>query len=411
MSVIPEPQRLSRVLQRARRALALNFPDPIWLRAELSEVSERRGHRYLQLVEKGDHESTVARVGGVVWSRDYRAVLRKRGEAAAEVLTAGQAVVVQVTVDFHEVYGLKLVVVDWDPAFTLGQLELRRREIVADLLGRRLLRRNAALTLPLVVQRIAVVTSARAAGYADFDAQLAANSQGYRFETTLFDVSVQGEQTETSVADALSQIASRADAFDAIALLRGGGSRLDLASFDRLGIGEAIASCPIPVLSGIGHETDETLPDLVAHTSLKTPTALAEYIIERATRFEAGLLATAREIVRRAERVRARRSEILQRFERDVAFASSQRLQREYGSVLQAEERLAFCTHAATRRHAERLDALESHLSTLDPRAVLSRGFALVSRGGSPIGSAEVLRSGDRILTQFNDGAVESTVS
>ena len=402
---------LSRLLRRARRALALNFPQPLWVRAEVAEVSERRGHRYLQLVEKGEAERAEARIQALVWSRDYRAVLRQRGAAAAEVLAAGQEVVLRVEVDLHEVYGLKLVVLDWDPAFTLGRLELRRREIVDALRRRRLLRRNAALPLPPVVQRVAVLSSARAAGYADFVAQLAANPHGYRIQTHLYDVSVQGAGVASDVAAAFRRIAERPDAFDAVVVLRGGGSRLDLAGFDDAGVGEAIARSPLPVLVGIGHETDETLPDLVAHTSLKTPTALADFLLERAARFEADLLAVAREIARRSERRRARAAEQLAYLESDVRGAARRRLRRTRGDLDDAGERLGTATHLQLARRRTELDAHARHLSALDPMAVLARGFAIVTRDGTSVRRAGDLLSGDRILTHFADDAVESVVA
>ena len=404
------PESLSTVLTRARRALALNFPTAIWVRCELSEVSERRGHRYLQLVEKGDGDATVARVQGVVWSRTYGSVVRKRGASAAEVLSPGQEVVLQVELDLHEVYGLKLVVADWDPAFTLGQLELRRRAIVDDLRGRGLHRRNGALPLPPVLQRLAVLSSARAAGYADFRAQLAANPHAYRFATTLFDVSVQGEGVAGSVAAALDAIAARREGFDAVVLLRGGGSRLDLASFDRLGVGEAIAGCPLPVLVGIGHETDETLPDLVAHTSMKTPTALADFVVERAARFEAGLLADGREIARVVDRRRARHAEGLLAAHATLATRTARLLERELAAIREREGELSASVGRAFERRAERLSAAEVQLAALDPRAVLRRGFAVVTRGGHPARRAADVSIGDRILTHFHDGTIESDV-
>jgi len=186
------PITLHDLLLRTRRSIALNFPQAIWVKAEINQITERRGHHYLELLENSENSGPIAKCSAVVWSRQYQQVLRKRGETALEVLSAGQEVCLQVDVDFHEVYGFKVSILDWDPAFTIGQLELQRQAIINSLKHRNLLGRNRALTLPHVVQRLAVLTSSRAAGYADFLAQLKGNLYGYHFELTHFDISVQG---------------------------------------------------------------------------------------------------------------------------------------------------------------------------------------------------------------------------
>ncbi len=405
-----EALALSQVLERVRRSLALNFPRGIWVRAELSQVNERRGHRYLELVEKGTGSSVLAKVGGVVWSRAYTSVLRIRGQAAAEVLQAGQEVCVFVEINFHEVYGLKLVVVDWDPGFTLGQLELKRREIVTDLQQRGLLELNHKLPLPLVIQRLAVLTSSAAAGYADFVKQLEANPFGYRFELTLFDVSVQGENVEATVAAALEAVNSRSADFDAIALLRGGGSKLDLAGFDRLRIGEAIARSKLPVLVGIGHEIDQTLPDLVGHTSLKTPTALAEFILASAQNFEARQYDTARHIARAAtQRVQLVQA-ALNRTTSEISHRALAQLTRKQSTTDETLRRIGDAVSRQIELSDAQLASAHLRLEDLDPTKVLARGYALVSKNGKRIAKAEALHSGDAITTHFSDGQVESQV-
>ena len=407
---VSEIASLSAVLLRTRRALALNFPSAVWVRAELAQVTERRGHRYLELVEKGDDDRPRAKCQAAVWSRSYAGVLRKRGPVAAEVLAAGQEVALQCEVDFHEVYGFKLVVVDWDPAFTIGQLALHRREIVAQLDREGLLHANSALRLAAVPQRLAVLTSSAAAGYADFAAQLAGNPFGYRFALTLHDVAVQGAGVEASVAMALSAVADARERYDAVVLLRGGGSRLDLAGFDRLAIGRAIAACPLPILVGIGHETDETLPDLVAHSSLKTPTALADFIVDRAARYEAALLSLGREAARAASAATTRAAERLNRARQLATLAVTQRVAAAGGLLQRREAEVARLARERLLHRTAQLDIASAQLEGLDPQRVLDRGFSLTLHGGRPVRSAQVLESGVELVTRFAQGSVTSVV-
>ena len=406
-----DPISLVEVLTRARRSLALNFPQALWVKAELSSVTERRGHRYLQLVQKQEGDAPVAKCQAVVWSKAYRQVLRKRGHTAAEVLVEGQEVCLQVEVDFHELYGFKLMVADWDPAFTIGQLELRRRAILDSLTARGLLGANRKLPLPLVVQRLAVITSVRAAGYADFTAQLANNPYGYHFEVTLYDASVQGANTEATVVEALRTIAANASAYDAVLILRGGGSKLDLASFDNEAIGVAIAESTLPVLVGIGHEIDETLPDLVAHSSLKTPTALAEFVILRAAAFESDLLNRARLVARWAERTRTTHERELAASAQAVERSAAQVLVRKRIDVERAGERLRLISSAVLQRARQALSAQAEALTLLDPQATLARGYALVSSAaGERLRSADGLTAGDRVELHFRESTATAEI-
>ncbi len=408
MDAIP----LLSLLTRARRALALNFPEPVWVKAELSQITERRGHRYLQLVQKGDAAGAapVAKVDGVVWSRTFSKVVRERGVAARDVLAAGQEVCLRVLLDFHEVYGLKLELVDWDPSFTLGQLELRRQQIVAELSARGLLSQNGQLPLPPVPQRIAVLSSPTAAGYADFVAQLEHNASGYRVGLTLFDVSVQGTQVEPTVLGALAAINRRSGEFDAIALLRGGGSKLDLAGFDVLTVGEAIASAKLPVLVGVGHETDETLPDLVAHTSLKTPTALAEFLLARFEAYEAKQLELARSCTRWAAQSLGTLARQLERAGGAVEGAARRQLLSSDTQLTASERGVLQSARVAIASHAQRLESRTRELDALDPRAVFERGFSVATRGEEVIRFAEALHAGDVLTTHFATGTATSVV-
>ena len=408
MSTAPLP--LATVLTRAKRALALNFPAPLWVRAEVTQLTERRGNRYLTLSEKGD-AGELARIGANLWSRDYNQVLRKRGKTAAEVLQAGREVSLRCELELHEVYGLKLRILDWDPAFTLGQIELERRAILGRLEAEGLTGLNRQAASGPVYQRLAVLTSAAAAGYADFRQQLAENPYGYAYAVDHYDVAVQGERTVPTVTMAFEALGARADDYDAVCLLRGGGGRLDLASFDRYEIGSAIALCPIPVLVGIGHETDETVPDYVAHTTLKTPTALAEHVIQRTARFESQQLQVARQVGRWGQQHARRAAGDLDRSSAAVRELTLRHLDRRDSRLELARQRLAQAAREAFAKTRTAAAALEAQLDALDPQRVLERGYTITTANGDLVTEPTELRAGTRLTTAFAGGArVRSTV-
>ena len=409
---VSEPIPVLTLVTRARRALALNFPAPVWVRGELTQLNERRGNRYLQLTQKGDTPGSVlARADGHVWASDYARVVRSRGAVAAQVLELGREVSVQVEVDFHEVYGFRLRVVDWDPAFTLGQLEVERRAVLERLTREGLLDRNRARALAPVVQRLAVITSAAAAGYADFREQLRGNAYGYAFAVTHLDVAVQGPDTEPAVVAALSRVGTTASRYDCVCIVRGGGGRLDLASFDRYGIGAAIADCPLPVFVGIGHETDETVPDAVAYRSLKTPTAVAEALVAHNAAYESALVHTGRRVGRFAQQRTVAQRHVNQRLEAQIRGAAALRVASAGARLDGHIDRLPRLTvQAFAKTHLE-LDALTRQLDALDPARVLERGYTLTTDGDGRRARPAALRSGDELQTYFADGQkVESRV-
>ena len=270
-------------LQRMVRAtLESRFRDPLWISAEISELKvNRSGHCYLNLVEKGATDGaprTEARA--VIWRSAYLPMASMFEAATGTTLRAGLRVLVRVVVSYHEVYGFSLQIIDLDPRFTLGEVERRRRETIARLQQDGVWDMNRELSLPRPTLRIAIVSSDTAAGYQDFMNELRRNS--YRFETTLFRSLMQGDAAEESVINALNEIAARESDFDVVAIIRGGGSTSDLALFDSYLIASYVAQFPLPIFSGIGHDKDISVVDMVAHTSLKTPTAVATKLVEMA---------------------------------------------------------------------------------------------------------------------------------
>ena len=277
------PLSLHQLHQQIREELEVAFPESYWVVAEVAQVTpdRRKGHCYLTLVDKGDDaRQMLAQARATIWSSRFQMLGRYFAEKTGQPLKAGLKILFQASVRFHELYGLSLDIVNIDPNYTIGDLARQRQETLRRLEAEGLMEANKLLELPLVPQRLAIISSATAAGYQDFVHQLQHNSFGYAFHTTLFPATVQGNDAPASVKRAMALVAKHKKNFDAIVMIRGGGSQTDLSCFDDYAIAAAIGHSPLPVLTGIGHERDESIADLVAHTRLKTPTAVANFLID-----------------------------------------------------------------------------------------------------------------------------------
>lgn len=272
---------------KIRNALQDVFPETVWVVAEISELKENRtGHCYLELVEKDELTDEIkARARATIWSYSWRMIKPYFETTTGQPFTHGIKILAQVAVEFHPAYGLSLNIKDIDPTYTIGDMVRRRREIVRQLVEAGVMQMNKELELPLVPQRIAVISSATAAGYQDFAKHLESNPHGFYFSHRLYEAFMQGSEAVPSILQALNQIFEEEDAFDAVVIIRGGGAAADLSCFDNFDLAYAVAQFPLPVITGIGHEKDDTIIDLVAHTRLKTPTAVAEFFISGALRF------------------------------------------------------------------------------------------------------------------------------
>ena len=279
-------------------ALSGAFPTSVWVIAEVSELKENRnGHCYLELIEKQGTE-IVARTRATIWSYTYRMLKPYFETSTGQLFTSGIKILVQVSVEYHSAFGLSLNIKDIDPVYTVGDLAMQRREIISRLQNEGVFEMNKELELPLVPQKIAVISSATAAGYQDFMNQLDNNGFGFKFYTKLFQATMQGVETVPSIINALERIFQYEDFFDAVVIIRGGGATADLSSFDNYDLAFNITQFPLPVITGIGHEKDDTIIDLVAHTRLKTPTAVAEFFIKGMERFYKSMIEMENEIVR-----------------------------------------------------------------------------------------------------------------
>lgn len=395
-----------------RRSLEQCLPDEYWIQAELSDVrSNTTGHCYLEFVQKDPRSNNlVAKARGMIWSNIYRLLKPYFEETTGQLFTSGIKVLVKVTVQFHELYGYSLTVLDIDPAYTLGDMARRRREILMQLEEEGVLTLNKELEMPVLPQRIAVISSATAAGYGDFCHQLQHNSGGFFFYTELFPALMQGNQVEESVLAALDRINDRVNEFDVVVIIRGGGATSDLSGFDTYLLATACAQFPLPVITGIGHERDDTVLDSVAHTRVKTPTAAAELLIHRITesadhleelsaRLQQGAYALLEQEGRRLEMIQTRIPNLVHQKLTDARFA-----------LLAAGKDLAQATQTLLSRHRHRLELLQQRVADASPDKLLSRGYSITLKDGKAVTDAASLNPGDQLVTRLAKGSFTSEV-
>ena len=393
------------------RVIALNFQEPIWVSCELSKVSDSRGTYYLDLVEKKeDSEEIKAQSKGILWLKNTYFLKKKLGSLFEDILADGNEVKLKVEVSHHERYGLSLNVLDIDASYTFGQVEMNRQRIIETLREKDLLYKNKQIDMPIVINRIAVISSKTAAGYQDFCQQLINNNYGYHFEHELFASAMQGLNTEAEVVASLEQIKERKTEFDVIAIIRGGGSKLDLSAFDNLKISEHIAKHPLPVVVGIGHDIDQTITDLVAHTSLKTPTAVADHFVEHNLQFESELIRLEASI---KDLVLSKIQEdliFLQEANQYISFNVLNDISSRQDQVVLLENQLEEWLELYLRKKSDRLEQAEMIISMNDPINVLKRGFSLTKLDGKVIKSWKGISKGSTIETQLSDGSKLSEI-
>lgn len=416
-----------------RRSVRACLPDEYWVQAELSDVrSNYSGHCYLEFVQKDSKSNAlVAKARGIIWNNVYSRLKPFFERETGQLFVSGIKVLVKVTVDFHELYGYSLTVVDIDPTYTLGDMARRRKEIISRLESEGILTLNKELELPVLAQRIAVISSATAAGYGDFCNQLEHNPYGLVFYPHLFQAVMQGDKVELSIIAALEKIYQTQEKWDVVVIIRGGGATSDLSGFDTYNLAAHCAQFPLPVLTGIGHERDDTVLDVVSHTRVKTPTAAAEFLINH-------LRGTAEALDGYASFINQTIPDILQRekerLERCVSRIPSQveiRLQREvfrqerlfkrmelaWQSRLMREEhrldlslRIAGALQTRLQREKHRLELFEQRVNAASPDVLLKRGYSITLNNGKAVTDASLLKDGDEIVTRLAKGEIRSKV-
>lgn len=394
---------------RIKESVADAFPGRYWVRAEITAWSPRaNGHCYLTLSQSRGGKP-VAEARTMIWKWKFPQLKAFFREQTGEELRAGITVLVQVQVSFSELYGISLYIEDIDPSFTLGERALERKKAIERLEREGYMEFQKELALPDLPRRLAVITSRTAAGYQDFRRHLLENPEGYAFQLDLYEALMQGEQAPASIMEALGE-ASQKD-YDALLILRGGGSELDLACFDDFQLAVAIATCPIPVVTAIGHDKDVHIADMVAHASVKTPTALADLFLD-ALRERDQALDLLQQRIQRALQRRLSALEML--LERSVS-RISRALLGKYADLAALKEkalhRLRFALSARVSEAGSALALREARIKATDPRNILSLGYGLVTgKDRKVLKSVGQVQVGDRIGVRFQDGALSAQV-
>lgn len=394
-----------------RTTLERGMRDEYWVEAELAEARETRGHCYMELVQKDSLSNTpVAKASAKCWKQTWMLIQPYFERATGQPLRAGMKLLLRVYPNFHEAYGFSWIVTDIDPTFTVGDLARRRQEIIAALKAQGIFDMNRQLELPMFAQRIAVISSQTAAGYGDFCNQLNDNPYGFRLQTTLFPAVMQGEGVEQSVIAALERIYEEVDNYDCVVIIRGGGATSDMSGFDTLALAENVAQFPLPVITGIGHDRDESVLDMVACIRVKTPTAAAAYLVSHLLKVSDLIDNMNERMVRCATmRIEMQKMRLARLSERLPSVFSLVKVKRE-AHLDALNSRLITSVRQFFDRQAHRLDMLGQRAAALDPKLLLSRGYSITIHNGKAVRDKDTLKPGDEIETIFEKGTVKSIV-
>lgn len=399
---------LRELQRRVKSALEGQFALPLWVSAEISDLKVNySGHCYLELVEKGgDNGVPTAQARAVIWRSQYPRVAAYFEAETGQRLAPGLKILAKVLVTYHELYGFSLQITDIDPSFTLGDLERQRQQTIAQLQQDGVWEMNREVAMPAVVQRVAIVSSANAAGYQDFCKELAKSP--YRFETVLFDAFMQGEAAEQSIIDALCRVADRMEEFDAVVMIRGGGSRSDLNCFNAYRLCSYVAQFPLPVITGIGHDKDTSVADMVAHTALKTPTAVAGWLVERMTGIEGWLDNAALQLHDGVLRLTRAQQLRLEELAGDLRHLPAGLIRQRRLELESRSEAFRQAVGVFLRQEQQRMATAAELVDSRSPRHILRMGFAVVRSHGAAIRSTEQVRVGERLEVEVADGRFQA---
>ncbi len=415
-----------------REVIECEMPNEYWVEAELSECRESRGHCYLELIEKDPQTATpVAKASAKCWASKWMLIRPYFERTTGQRLSAGMKVLLKVHPQFHEAYGFSWIVTDIDPTYTLGDMARKRQEIIRQLKEEGVFDLQKELALPLFCQRIAVISSESAAGYGDFCNQLADNPYGFQFRTQLFPAVMQGEQVEQSIIAALNRIYTGGQ-FDCVVIIRGGGATSDMSGFDTLALAENVANFPLPIITGIGHDRDESILDMVSHTRVKTPTAAAALLIDhlkevldalneaqnRIVNYSGSKLSTlhaqlstiAEAIPRLFLIVKTRQEARLDALFSRMLSDCQQKIIGQRARIEAFEQRIPMLSERRLTAERHRLEIAEEKVRSLDPTLLLKRGYSITLHQGKAVRDPKRLHPGDEIETRLSEGTIKSTV-
>ena len=419
-----------------REVIESEMPNEYWVEAELSECRENRGHCFMELIQKDDRNATpIAKASAKCWASKWMMIRPYFERTTGQQLHVGMKLLLKVYAQFHEAYGFSWIVTDIDPTFTLGDMARKRQEIIRQLKEEGVFDLQKELSLPLFCQHIAVISSQTAAGYGDFCNQLADNPYGFVFSTQLFPAIMQGEGVEQSVIAALERIYATlhtSQAFDCVVIIRGGGATSDMSGFDTLALAENVANFPLPIITGIGHDRDESILDMVSHTRVKTPTAAASLLIdhlkqvldtvndaqERLTRHASQRLSAlntqlssmAVALPRLFSIVKTRHEARLDSLYQRLLSRIQQRTVSSQAEIRHFEQRLLTALQRRLTSEHHHMEMMEEKVRSLDPALMLRRGYSITLHNGKAVKDATTLSPGDELETRLFEGTIHSTV-
>lgn len=409
------------------------MPSSYWVEAEIADARESKGHLYLELIEKDESTNIpIARASAKCWRSSWLMIGPHFERVAGIKLRAGLQIMIQVHAQFHAQYGFSWIIDDINPEYTMGSMARKRNEIIAQLKSEGVFELQRELCLPLFAQRIAVISSASAAGYGDFCNQLQHNEYGFRFQMQLFQAFMQGEQVEQSIVAALNLISTKEDDFDCVVIIRGGGATADLSGFDTLVLAENVANFPLPVITGIGHERDESILDMVAHTRVKTPTAAAAFLIDHLAatlnRIEQAQISIQRMVEHRIQHEKLHLQQLSTHIPILFSMVKNREnarlddywhalLQRVMLHLQQSKMRVELLSNkvipATTNKlmaEQHKLQLLEQRVDGVNPERMLRLGYSLTYKNGYVLRNVNEVKAGDEITTRLEGGIITSVV-
>ena len=416
-----------------KEVIESEIPDEYWVEAELSECRENRGHCYMELIQKDERTATpIAKASAKCWASKWLVIRPYFERTTGQRLSAGMKVLLKVYAQFHEAYGFSWIVTDIDPTYTMGDMARKRQEIIRQLKAEGVFDLQKELPMPLFCQRIAVISSETAAGYGDFCNQLSDNPYGFQFKTWLFPAIMQGEGIERSIIEALNRINAICDDFDAVVIIRGGGATSDMSGFDTLALAENVANFPLPIITGIGHERDESVLDMVSHTRVKTPTAAATFLIshlkevldvvnhaqdliaryaqQKLSILNAQLSTISEMIPRLFSVVKTRQEAKLESIQSRMLSNIQQKIVGHQSRLEGFEQRIPILLERKLLSERHRLEMMTEKVKSLDPTLLLQRGYSITLKDGKAVRDAQILQAGDDIETRLANGTIHSVV-
>jgi exodeoxyribonuclease VII large subunit len=417
-----------------KEVIESEIPDEYWVEAELSECRENRGHCYMELIQKDERTATpIAKASAKCWASKWLVIRPYFERTTGQRLSAGMKVLLKVYAQFHEAYGFSWIVTDIDPTYTMGDMARKRQEIIRKLKAEGVFDLQKELLMPLFCQRIAVISSETAAGYGDFCNQLSDNPYGFQFKTWLFPAIMQGEGIERSIIEALNRINAICDDFDAVVIIRGGGATSDMSGFDTLALAENVANFPLPIITGIGHERDESVLDMVSHTRVKTPTAAATFLIshlkevldvvnhaqdliaryaqQKLSIFNTQLSTISEMIPRLFSVVKTRQEAKLESIQSRMLSNIQQRIVGHQSRLEGFEQRIPILLERKLLTEHHRLEMVTEKVKSLDPILLLQRGYSITLKDGKAVRDAAILKENDIIETRLSKGTIRSKVT